>query len=179
LKRKNRKGIRQADLVVLVALASLVLCSSCGQRGSPVVPQSSPPPAVTDLRAVPVGDKLQLTWSLPRQGDRVYAGLDQFKLYKHVFRRPADWCADCPVPFREFLDIFVGAPWPARIEGDRVIFMDTMEADHLYAYKVVTYHRNGAASQDSNLAFWPEPTPREPDPEPQPPATGGSQEKNE
>jgi len=163
----SRVGPRHS-LVFIALLASFILCSSCGQKGAPIVSQTAPPPAVHDLKVDLVGDRLQLTWSLPKQGEAIFRGLGQFEVYKHTFHRPKDWCPDCPISFRTLLNIDMVDPWPARIEKDRVIFEDTMEGDYLYAYKVVAYHRNGAASEDSNIALWPNPDADESSTEPRP-----------
>jgi hypothetical protein len=146
---------RRHSPFTIALLALFILGSSCGQKGAPVVPETAPPPSVRDLHVALIGDKLQLTWTMPKQGETIFRGLGEFEVYKHTFQHPEDWCADCPIRFRTLLHINVLDPWPARIEKDRVIFEDTMEGDYLYAYKVVAYHRNGAASEDSNIALWP------------------------
>lgn len=133
-----------------------MLGTACGIKGPPVAPKVPVPPAVFDLKAEKVGNNLQLSWSLPKKDHAVFGGLEEFKLYKYESRLSQDWCPDCPIPFRRFLNIELLDPWPARREGDRIVFNDTIDPGYRYAYKVVVHHRSGAASKDSNIAFWPE-----------------------
>jgi hypothetical protein len=141
---------------LLVVAGLLLLCASCGIKGPPVAVKEPVPPPVTDLKAERIGAELLLSWSLPKQDGAVFSGLEEFKIYKYQSHRSTDWCPDCPIPFSRFLTVGFLDPWPARREGDRIFFKDTVEADYRYAYKVVVCHRSGAVSKDSNIAFWPE-----------------------
>jgi hypothetical protein len=141
---------------LLVVAGLLLLCAPCGIKSPPVAVKKPVPPPVTDLKAERIGAELLLSWSLPKQDDAVFSGLEEFKIYKYQSHRSTDWCPDCPIPFRRFLTVGFLDPWPARREGDRIFFSDTVETDYRYAYKVVVCHRSGAVSKDSNIAFWPE-----------------------
>ena len=149
-------GIRRDKVCLIASLCALFFSAQCGIKGAPEPSRLPEPPPVNDLTIVRVGDNLRLSWSLPKQDDGVFGGLDQFKVYKFRTHRLVTWCPDCPMTFRHFLDIKVSDPWPARMEDGRIVFDDIIETDFHYAYKVVVHHRSGGSSRDSNIAAWPE-----------------------
>lgn len=129
----------------------MILCLACGKKAPPVAPRATIPPAVKDLKAEVIGDKVRLTWSVPKKGNKVFDGLGHFGVYKCKSHSSVEMCPGCPIPFEHFLDIKLDDPKPARVEGDSIIFYDNIEADHRYAYKVVVYHKSGGVSEDSNI----------------------------
>jgi hypothetical protein len=153
LKGRTRKSLD--SLVCLVLLGALLALASCGWKYPIEAPGVPVPPPVSDLKAEEVEGQLALSWSLPRKGDAVFGGLDGFVIYKCKTHDSVAWCPDCPMTFRPFLDVRLIDPWPVKMEGDRLIFTEAVETDYRYAYKVITYHRSGAVSKDSNVAFWP------------------------
>jgi hypothetical protein len=136
----------------LILAGALILGLACGKKGPPVAPKPTIPPAITDLKAEVIGDKVRLTWSMPKKDNALFEGLEYFRVYKYTSHSSVDVCQGCPIPFEQLLDIKLNNPEPARVEGDRVIFHDTIKADHRYAYKVVVYHKSGGVSKDSNIA---------------------------
>ena len=148
MKRKRRP---QDRFLFLACLGFLILCSECGKKAPPVVPEATVPPAVKDLEAEIIGDKARLTWSVPKKADKAFDGLGHFGVYKYKSHSSAEMCPGCPIPFEHFLDIKLDDPKQVRVEGDRFICHDDVEADHRYAYKVVVYHKSGGASEDSNI----------------------------
>jgi len=140
-------------LLLLICAGLLILCLECGKKGPPVPPRAIVPPAVKDLKAEVIGDKVRLTWSVPKKGDKVFNGLKHFGVYKYRSHSSAEMCPGCPIPFEHFLDIKLDDPGPARIEGDRIVWHDDMDAGYHYAYKIMVYHKSGGVSEDSNIVF--------------------------
>jgi hypothetical protein len=145
---KTKQGDR---FLCLICAGLFILCLECGKKGPPVAPKAIVPPAVQDLEAEVIRDRVRLTWSVPKKGDTLFDGLTHFGVYRYESHSSAEVCPGCPIPFEQFLDIKLDDPEPARLEGDRMILHDAIEADYRYAYKVVIYHRSGAVSKDSNI----------------------------
>ena len=140
-------------LLLLICAGLLILCLECGKKGPPVAPRVIVPPAVKDLKAEVIGDKVRLTWSVPKKGDKVFNGLEHFGVYKYRSQSSAEMCPGCPIPFEHLLDIRLDDPEPARVEGDRIVWHDDMDAGYHYAYKIIVYHKSGGVSEDSNIVF--------------------------
>ncbi len=147
----GEKRGHQNRFLFLICVGFLILGLECGKKAPPVAPKATVPPAVKDLKAEVMGDKVQLTWSVPKKGDEVFGGLEHFRVYKHKSHSSVEICPGCPIPFEHFLDIKLDDPKPARVEGDRIVCHDKIEADYCYAYKVVVYHKSGGVSDDSNV----------------------------
>jgi len=139
----------------LVSLGLLLLHPGCGKKGPPAAPRSVAPPPVRDLKAEVIGDKVRLTWSIPKKGETIFEGIRGFRVFKNKARRSVARCPGCPIPFDPFLDIKLKDPEPARVEGDQVICFDRIEPDYQYAYKVSVYHKSGGMSEDSSIVFCP------------------------
>lgn len=149
----NLKKRRPDKFLFIVCAGLLILSLQCGKKGPPVAPDVVVPPAVKDLEAEVIEDRVRLTWSVLKQGDRLFDGLKHFSIYRYESDTPAKVCQGCPIPFKPFLDIKLDNPAPAQIEGDRVILYDKSKPGHSYAYKVVSYHKSGGMSPDSNIVF--------------------------
>ena len=147
----RRKRRLKDKILFLTCLGFLILCSACGKKAPPVAPKAKVPPGVKDLEAEIIGDKVRLTWSVPKKDDKAIDGLERFGVYKYKSHTSAEICTGCPIPFEHFLDIKLDDPKEVRVEGDRIICYDNVEADHRYAYKVVVYHKSGGVSEDSNI----------------------------
>ena len=147
----RRKRRPQDRFLFLICLGFLILCSDCGKKAPPVVPEATVPPAVKDLEAEVIGDKVRLTWSVPKKADKAFEGLGHFGVYKYKAHISAEICTGCPIPFKHFLDIKLEDPEQVRVKGDRIVCHDDVEAGHRYAYKVVVYHKSGGVSKDSNI----------------------------
>ena len=148
-KRGNGGRIR----ILLICVGLLSMSWACGQKGPPVVPKDPVPPAVEDLQGEAVGEKVRLSWTVPRDDDRPFPGLSNYRLYRYKFSSTAEDCPGCPIPFKYFLEIKAADPWPAWQEGDRIVFEDPVRPDDRYAYKVLVYHWKGGVSEDSNILF--------------------------
>ncbi len=145
------KRTHQDRFLFLICTGLLILCLKCGKKAPPVAPKATVPLAVKDLKAEIIGDKVRLTWSVFKKGDKVFEGLEHFGIYKYESHSSVEMCPGCPIPFEHFVDIRLHDTEAAQVEGDRIIWHDNIEADHRYAYKVIVYHNSGAVSADSNI----------------------------
>ena len=145
------KRRHQHRFLFLICTGLLILCLECGKKAPPVAPEVTVPPAVKDLKAEVIGDKVQLTWSMPKKGDKVFEELEHFGIHKYKSHSSVEMCPGCPIPFEHFADIRLEDTEAAQVEGDRIIWHDNIAAGHCYAYKVMVYHRSGGVSEDSNV----------------------------
>ena len=153
----SRPREHQNRLLLLLWLGLLVFHLGCGKKGPPVAPRAVVPPAVKDLKAEPVGDEVQLTWSIPTDNGAAFEGIEGFRVFRRPVRASAAPCPGCSVPFDECLDIKLAYPEPARVTAGRVVWRDKSAPDGPYAYKVIVYHKGGGVSEDSNIVSWPMP----------------------
>ena len=147
------KGKRrhQDRFLFLICTGLLILCLECGKKAPPVAPEATVPPAVKDLKAEVIGDKLRLTWSVPKKGNKVFDGLEHFGIYRYKSHSSVEMCPGCPIPFEHLADIRLKDTEAAQVEGDRIIWHDNIETGYNYAYKVIVHHRSGGVSEDSNV----------------------------
>jgi hypothetical protein len=150
----SRKRGNDHRLLFLISVGFLILCLGCGIKGPPVPPEATIPPAVKDLEAQVVEDKVRLTWSMPKKDNALFDGVEHFRVYKYKSHSSIEVCEGCPIPFKPLLDIKLEDPYPAQMEGDSIIYHDAIEANHSYAYKVVVYHKSGGVSEDSNIVHF-------------------------
>lgn len=151
LKTSPTSKRKRLSLLLLIFTGIVVFCLACGKKGPPVSPTAIIPPAITDLKAEILGDQVRLTWSFPKEKNEPMDGLECFRIYKYKSSTSVETCEGCPMPFEHLRDIKLEDPEPARIEGDWVIWNDNIDPDYHYAYKVVTCHKSGGISEDSNI----------------------------
>ncbi|OEU45099.1 MAG: hypothetical protein BBJ60_01220 [Desulfobacterales bacterium S7086C20] len=141
----------QAGGVVLMLLAFLLFHGGCGRKGPPVPPETVIPPAIKDLKAEVIGEKVWLNWSVPTKDGSVFDGIEGFKVFRHEAGDSTETCSGCPIPFSGLAEIKLDSSEPARIEGNVVTFYDRVKPGYKYAYKVKVYHKSGGVSNDSNI----------------------------
>jgi hypothetical protein len=141
-------------VLFLGSVGFVILCLACGIKSPPVPPETLTPPAVRDIKAEVMGDKVQLTWSMPKKDNALFEGVEHFRVYKYKSHSSIEVCEGCPIPFKPLLDIKLDDPYPAQMEGDSIIWHDAVEANHSYAYKVVVHHKSGGVSEDSNIVHF-------------------------
>ncbi len=135
--------------LLLWCFACFFLFLGCGKKGPPAIPRAVVPPPVRDLRAALLTDHVRLTWTIPKKGDEIFEGIERFRVLKHKEYDFESRCRGCPLRFDAFFDIRLKYPLRGRVEGDRVICYDRVEAGYRYSYKVVVYHKSGGVSKGS------------------------------
>ncbi len=129
----------------------IFLLPGCGKKGPPVPPSQKPVPAVSDLKYSIDGDILTLTWTIPKEIEKVTTASDGFIVYR--YKRPISDspCKNCPKLFQKVSDI------PADIttdvpgyENKKIQYREEIVKGFVYTYKVVLYTKSGAQSGDSN-----------------------------
>jgi hypothetical protein len=142
---------RRHNHIALLLAGCLLLGLGCGLKGPPVPPETTVPPNITDLKAVVTGDAVRLSWTLPREEDGVFHGLEFFRVYRYQAPVSHQLCEGCPIPFQQVLDIHLDNPAPAWVEEGRMLWEDRVEPGHRYAYMITVHHESGGVSKDSNV----------------------------
>jgi len=123
------------------------LLPGCGKKGPPVPPSQKPVLAVSDLKYSIDGDILTMTWTIPKEIEKVTTVSDGFIVYR--YKRPISDspCKNCPKLFQKVSDIPINAP---GYEKKNIEHSEEIEKGFVYTYKVVLYTKSGAQSRDSN-----------------------------
>ena len=123
------------------------LLPGCGRKGPPVPSSQKPVPAVSDLKYSIDGDILTMTWTIPKEIEKVTTVSDGFIVYR--YKRPISDspCKNCPKLFQKVSDIPINAP---GYEKKNIEYREEIEKGFVYTYKVVLYTKSGAQSRDSN-----------------------------
>lgn len=151
MRQLNINQVSRDRFLLLLCAGFFIISVGCGVKGLPVAPKATVPPAIEDLEAEVTGDRVRLAWSVAKEGEVPFEGLEHFRVYKYMAPVTVELCEGCPIPFKHILDIKLKDPAPAMLEGDRMFWNDTIEAAHCYAYKVVVFHKSGGVSEDSNI----------------------------
>ena len=131
-----------------------LLAFGCGRKGAPVPPGAIVPAAIDDLKAERIGDQIRLSWPIAKTGGKPLSDIKGFELFKFQARDAGTLCPGCPVPFTKALTfIQFDSPSPARVKGTRMFYHDSCDPSYGYAYKVVTHHKSGGVSDDSNVVI--------------------------
>lgn len=127
-------------LICLILLGGV----SCGKKGPPVPPKAIVPQSVRDLKGEVIQEQARLSWTMPR-------GEKQCRLLKAVVPFTEDLCADCPVQFTTQVDIDITDSKIVQIEGDKVIYWESITPGKRYFYKILVISEDGVESKDSNI----------------------------
>jgi predicted small lipoprotein YifL len=136
---------------VPILIAVVFLLPGCGKKGPPAPPQQKPVPAVSDLKYSIDGDILTLTWTIPKEKEKVKTAFNGFIVYR--YKRPVSDspCKNCPKVFQRVSDIPVDITNDAPgYENKNIEYREEIEKGFVYTYKVVLYEKSGAQSRDSN-----------------------------
>ncbi len=132
-----------------VLIISALFLFDCGRKAPPIPPRRSQPPAVNDLSAAIVRDTVMVTWSIPREKEKVISGPSGFIVLRSKKLHSASDCKNCPVLFKRVADIPIVVKASGRPEKGSMTYYETLEKGYRYIYKVTVY-TEGAISSDSN-----------------------------
>ncbi|PIE64608.1 MAG: hypothetical protein CSA26_07665 [Desulfobacterales bacterium] len=141
-----------ARIAGLFFLFTSLLTAGCGYKNDPVPPESVVPKAIEDLRYALDESGVRLTWSYPVKtikNDELME-ISSFDVYRAVISLD-DYCADCPIPFGEPVEVPGGI---TSVEGkERVAEYQTslLRPRHKYFFKVRSRNSWWADSADSNI----------------------------
>jgi hypothetical protein len=142
--RRNALPITKNIVRAALSLGlAAMLTAGCGQTGSPLPPSLQLPETVTDLTAMRIGEKVELTWTMPRRttDKLLLKGPQTVHICRHIDQGPCIAIAD--VSF---------APEKS------VTYEDTLPSDlaegapRLIAYSVEILSRHGRTAGASNRA---------------------------
>ncbi len=135
----------------ILLTGTLFLAGGCGYKTDPVPPDSIVPKAIDDLRYSVSEKGVTLTWTFPKETVRGtdLTDISTFDVYRAVVPM-ADYCATCPIPFNEPVQVPGGVVDP---ESNRQATYETalLRSGHKYFFKVNARTSWWAASPDSNV----------------------------
>ena len=136
--------------------------SSCGVKGPVKPPLSRSPSAATGLTARQIGDRLLISWNLPKTNqDGSPLELQGFEVFRNPFD-PASGCPDCGMPEIPYRDIDLEYLRDVTRDGDRLLIEETsLTAGRGYFYRIVPVNTKGGegASATIQTVFHPVPFP--------------------
>lgn len=142
--------INNLMLQVLILIWVFFFISGCGKKAPPKPPHQVLLPAVNDLSLNKDGDKLNLSWSVPKVKEKIIQGLAGFIVCRSKKPISAFECRNCPIMFERVADIPIDIKSSGSLKKDTMTYTETLEKGYSYAYKVTAYGDNGMRSHDSN-----------------------------
>ena len=150
---KNLKLYRDFSKSLLLQSSVLIIfalfLSGCGRKAPPIPPRQTQPPAVNDLSAIIVRATVMLTWTIPREKEKVISGMSGFIVHRSKKLLSAPDCKDCPVLFKRIADIPIEVKTSKYLKKGNVTYTETLEKGYRYIY-MVTVYTEGATSSSSN-----------------------------
>ncbi len=138
---------RSIIVQILIIVAFSVFLSGCGKKAPPKPPFQEEPPIVDDLSYSLDGDRLKLTWSIPKEK----LDLGGFYVFRSKKMVSESDCKNCPVTFKRVADISLEYDSEYFGKDGKIFYTDTLEEGYRYIYKVVVYTNNGVIGKDSNI----------------------------
>jgi hypothetical protein len=137
---KSRLGF----FFVVAAAVTAIFIAGCGVKSLPLPPEAVRPEQIIDLRALPVGRGIQITWSRPQN----YAGGQQMRdLGSFTILR-----ADGDGPYQPLVQIPITDRERFAVATTFSYFDNTVKKGQSYRYQVVSSTTDGYDSLPSNEA---------------------------
>lgn len=138
--------------VVLVLGFYLLVMGGCGYKNQPVPPASVVPKAISNLLYKLDEQGVHLSWSYPVKNIRGAAldDISSFELYQAEIPIE-DYCASCPIPFGEPLELDGGSPIDGKVRRKASYDSSFLRPGHKYFFKVRSRTSWWADSADSNI----------------------------
>ncbi len=145
----------------VVLCVTMLLMGGCGYKNAPVPPANVVPKAINDLRYKLDENGVELTWSYPDKTIKKTPldDISSFELYRAEIPIE-DYCASCPIPFGEPLELDGGSPVDGTVRRKASYQSSLLRAGHKYFFKVRSRTSWWADSGDSNIVtfVWFQPT---------------------
>jgi len=136
--------VRCESLFVVAAAVIALFIAGCGVKSLPLPPDAVRPEQIIDLRAVPVGRGIQITWSRPQN----YAGGQQMRdLGSFTILR-----ADGDEAYQPLVQIPITDRERFAVATTFSYFDDTVKKGQSYRYQVISSTTDGYDSLPSNEA---------------------------
>lgn len=131
---------------------SLFLIGGCGYKNAPLPPANVVPKAIADLLYKLDEKGVQLSWSYPVKTITGSAldDISSFELYRAEIPIE-DYCANCPIPFEEPLELDGGSPVDGTMRRKASYQSSFLRTGHKYFFKVRSRTSWWADSADSNI----------------------------
>lgn len=138
----------------LLLTGALLFSSGCGYKNYPLPPAEVVPKAITDLQYVLTDKGVSLRWTYPGEtkADTDITEVDSFELYRAEIPLE-DYCATCPIPFEEPVNVPGGEVYLDGGEKRRVAEYSSglLRSGMRYFFKVNSRRSWWAESEDSNI----------------------------
>jgi len=144
-------------LYILFFVILLIVSTSCGRKGDPIVPRLSPPAPVTDVKGFTKDSSAILNWEIPAKnmdGTKL-KDLSKFTVLRADVRDRET--GGCGCAFVKIAVIDIQRPEPSIIKDNNVVFID--KAEDLfpagltykipYSYKIIVEAKSGLLSPES------------------------------
>ncbi|MBU1565918.1 MAG: hypothetical protein KJ630_09855, partial [Proteobacteria bacterium] len=124
----------------------------CGYKNAPIPPENVVPAAISDLKYTLGLKGVQLDWLYPVEtiGGKSLDDISSFELYWAEIPIE-DYCAACPIPFGEPMEIGGGPPFDGKIRRKASYEFSLLRAGYKYFFKVRSRTSWWADSADSNI----------------------------
>ena len=156
----RRLGIALAGLT----LASLLVFSvGCGVKTPPLASSSVAPARVTDIKAHPTAEGIEITFTVPRE-DKPSRRVEAVRLYYGYLPLTGDpQCPPCPPRLRRYKAFDLAGPAAGLMEGGRFTFVDRKAPlNKMALYQAVLIDAAGRRSLPSRVARAPWTHPADP-----------------
>ena len=144
---KRRSSVPKWMTTIVLLMFFMGHLAACGKKGPPVPPRIIIPPPVNNLNKEITGNVLKLLWSAPVVPEKGQAAIAGFVVYRSKQPASKPPCKKCPVLFDRIADI----PADTKKPGKLFEYIETLEADFSYIYKVTIYTPSKTPGNDSNF----------------------------
>ena len=137
-------------LVCAILTTFACMLTGCGKKNMPKPPKGNRPPQVTDLAYTISESSIKLSWTIPETSNKAKSPASGFLIYRSMQSASEANCTNCPVTFLKIGDVPIRGGVAGKPEAE-VVFVQPIEPDYRYRYKVKAYDDDGVVGQDSNL----------------------------
>ena len=145
-------NIPRSCKTIFFCILSIICLLGCGKKGDPRAPATITPTKIKDLKALPRGKTIDLSWSIPyhyTDGSRLL-DLKGFKILRSEISFDK-FCAGCPKRFPVLYDIDYQTYMMSKPQSTMIEYTDrALHAKNVYTYRIVSYTSENQLSPKSN-----------------------------
>jgi predicted small lipoprotein YifL len=149
-RRPAENHSRMLRIWIAILAVAAILTAGCGKKGPPVPPGAETAPPVADLTGEREGNRVRLTWSVPRPEKPGEGMPTRFFVYRNRTAEDGVACPGCPLVFERIADLPAepceagGQPCPA------MAYVESLEPGYRYRFRIRSVSAEGIAAVDSN-----------------------------
>lgn len=155
----------RVKLIILISLMALALAAGCGVKSPPLPRTEVAPGQVTDLKAEPVAEAVEVTFTVP-QADTPNRAVTEVRLYYgYLPLTGLAECPPCPPKLKKYHEFLIKEKDVQLMKGGQFLYKDKdAPMGEEAIYQVVLFDAWGRSSRPSNLARAPRVPPAAPPP---------------